>query len=139
MVEFRTASSEEIQYVDNKLEDFNKKIKPLVQEEEFVVFKHVAKVDDKIVGGIFGYSSYYKIGYIETLWVDESFRKCGIGSDLLKLIEADFKNFGCENAHLETFDFQGPEFYIKMGYEEFGKLYYSNANLTEFFLKKDFS
>lgn len=138
MADFRKASSKDIQYIDSKLETYNKCIKPLTQEDEFVVFKHIAEVNNKIVGGIFGYSSYYKIGYIETLWVDEQFRRSGIGSNLLKLIEHDLKNFGCNNVHLETFDFQGPEFYIKKGYEEFGKLYYSNVDLYEYFLKKEF-
>ncbi|WP_440896969.1 GNAT family N-acetyltransferase [Amphibacillus sp. Q70] len=139
MVDFSIASSEEIKYIDNKLDEFNKKKLPLSQEEEYIVFKHVAKVDDQVVGGIFGYSSYYRIGYIETLWVDERYRNKGIGSDLLNLIETDLKNFGCKTIHLETFDFQGPDFYIKMGYEEFGKLFYSNVNLYEIFLKKDFA
>lgn len=139
MVDFSIASSEEIKYVDSKLDEFNRMKKNLTQEEEFIVFKHVAKVDDQVVGGIFGYSSYYKIGYIETLWVDKLYRKRGIGSSLLNLIEVDLKNFGCKTIHLETFDFQGPEFYMAMGYEEFGRLFYSNVNLSEIFLKKDFA
>lgn len=40
---------------------------------------------------------------------------------------------------LATFDFQEPDFYKKQGYEEFGKLYYPNADLTEYYLKKDIS
>ncbi|KYG90766.1 hypothetical protein A0U40_06675 [[Bacillus] sp. KCTC 13219] len=99
-------------------------------------FKHVVEDDGKIIGGVFGYSSYYKIGYIDTLWVDENYRHKGIGTVLLKAIEADLYDFGCKVIRLETFDFQGPAFYKKNGYEEFGSLYYPNANLYEIFLKK---
>lgn len=138
MVNFKTASSDEMEFVDGKLTDYNIKAKPLHQEEEFVAFKHVAEVDGQVIGGILGYSSFYKIGYIETLWVDESHRRSGIGSELLNLIETDLKEFGCKVVHLETFDFQGPEFYRENGYEEFGKLFYPNADLHEYFLKKEF-
>jgi N-acetylglutamate synthase-like GNAT family acetyltransferase len=137
MYKCRKASKEEIRFVFDELDKFNLKTKPLHQSEESVTFKHIVEDDGKIIGGIFGYASYYKIGYIDTLWVDENYRYKGIGTKLLIAIENDLHEFGCEVIHLETFDFQGPEFYKKNGYEQFGSLFYPNANLHEFFLKKE--
>ncbi|WP_342558585.1 GNAT family N-acetyltransferase [Metasolibacillus sp. FSL K6-0083] len=136
MYKCREASNEEVQFIEEELTKYNLRKKPLLQEKEFISFKHVVEDDGKIIGGVFGYSSYYKIGYIDTLWVDENYRHKGIGTVLLKAIEADLYDFGCEVIRLETFDFQGPAFYKKNGYEEFGSLYYPNANLYEIFLKK---
>lgn len=136
MYQCREASREEIQFVEDELAKYNVRKKPLLQDEEFVAFKHVIEDEGKIIGGVFGYASYYKIGYIDTLWVDENYRHKGIGTQLLNVIEADLHGFGCEVIRLETFDFQGPEFYKKNGYEEFGSLYYPNADLYEIFLKK---
>ncbi|MCC5894404.1 MAG: GNAT family N-acetyltransferase [Alkalibacterium sp.] len=84
-------------------------------------------------------SSYYKIGYIDTLWVSKNYRGKGIGAELLSKAESDLRELGCQMTQLATFDFQGPDFYKKQGYVEFGKLYYPNADLTEYYLKKDIS
>lgn len=137
MLNYKIASSDEVKFFEEELEKYNLKQKPLQQEEEFITFKHAAEEDGKIVGGIFAYSSYYKIGYIDTLWVDEGYRKKGIGSNLLSKVESDLCHLGCEVIQLATFDFQGPEFYKAQGYKEFGKLYYPNADLNEFYLSKD--
>ena len=136
MYKYREATSEEVEFIEDQLSEYNLRKKPLLQEKEFISFKHVVEDAGKIIGGVFGYSSYYKIGYIDTLWVDDNYRHKGIGTELLKAIEADLHGFGCEVIRLETFDFQGPEFYKKNGYEEFGSLYYPNADLYEIFLKK---
>lgn len=137
MVKFKTASDEDIKFVEEELEKFNLKKKPLQQEQEFIVFKHAAEEEGKIVGGVLAYSSYYKIGYIDTLWVDEEYRGKGIGLQLLKKVETDLIQLGCQIIQLATFDYQGPAFYKANGYEEFGKLYYPNAELNEYFLKKE--
>lgn len=91
----------------------------------------------EIIGGGVAYSSLYHIGYLDTLWVDESFRHQSIGSNLLDNLEDQLRDYGCELCHLDTFDFQAPEFYKSKGYEVFGELHHKRNNITEFFLKKD--
>lgn len=137
MTNYRTASNEEVNLFEQKLENYNLKQKPLEQAKAFITFQHVAEEAGEIVGGILAYSSYYKIGYIDTLWVDEKARSKGIGSKLLKQAELDLQQVGCRVIQLSTFDFQGPGFYKKQGYEEFGHLYYPNAYLSEHYLKKE--
>mgnify|MGYP004469299239 CR=1 FL=1 len=130
------ATKEQEEFVDDKLTEYNQNSKPLLQERAAEIFSYSAMEGEKVVGGIFGYSSMYKIGYIDTLWVDSNYRRQGIGSQLLKQVEADLTNFGCAVVHLETFDFQGPQFYLANGYHEFARLNYPNANLDEIFLAK---
>ena len=59
---------------------------------------------------------------IDILWVDCVNRKKGIGSKLLAEVEELARGKGAQLIHLDTFDFQAKDFYIKQGYEVFGKL-----------------
>jgi GNAT superfamily N-acetyltransferase len=60
--------------------------------------------------------------FVHWLWVADRYRKQGIGSRLLMGAEADAREKGARGAYLDTFTFQGPEFYPRHGYREFGRL-----------------
>lgn len=68
-----------------------------------------------IVGGVSG-STYLSSLEIEVLWVQEAYRGQQIACHLLKEIEYQAKNAGCQIAHLTTYSFQAPLFYQKQGY-----------------------
>ncbi|HHR6129012.1 TPA: GNAT family N-acetyltransferase [Providencia alcalifaciens] len=53
---------------------------------------------------------------IDYLWVDESMRKNGLGSQLMHVAEEESKKLGCHNALVDTFSFQALPFYEKLGY-----------------------
>lgn len=53
---------------------------------------------------------------VDYLWVDESMRKNGLGSQLMHVAEEESKKLGCHNALVDTFSFQALPFYEKMGY-----------------------
>ncbi|HEQ1857485.1 TPA: GNAT family N-acetyltransferase [Providencia alcalifaciens] len=53
---------------------------------------------------------------IDYLWVDESMRKNGLGSQLMLVAEEESKKLGCHNALVDTFSFQALPFYEKLGY-----------------------
>lgn len=53
---------------------------------------------------------------IDYLWVDESMRKNGLGSQLMCSAEEESKKLGCHNALVDTFSFQALPFYEKLGY-----------------------
>ncbi|HHR6078247.1 TPA: GNAT family N-acetyltransferase [Providencia alcalifaciens] len=53
---------------------------------------------------------------IDYLWVDESMRKNGLGSQLMLVAEEESKKHGCHNALVDTFSFQALPFYEKLGY-----------------------
>jgi GNAT superfamily N-acetyltransferase len=60
--------------------------------------------------------------FINLLWVHAELRRTGIGSSLVAAAERRAIAFGCHSAHVDTFSFQGPEFYPRFGYEVFGTL-----------------
>jgi GNAT superfamily N-acetyltransferase len=74
-----------------------------------------------IVGGLLG-STYWGWLVIETLWVDVRFRGHGLGRLLLNTAEGEAVRRGCHHACLETFSFQAPAFYAKLGCVVFGVL-----------------
>ena len=75
----------------------------------------------KVIGGIVG-GTYWGWMYIDILWVDEAYRKNGIGSKLLAEAENEAVRRGCHHVHVDTMSWQAPEFYKKYGYEVIGVL-----------------
>ncbi len=55
---------------------------------------------------------------IKYLYVDEKLRGTGIGSKIMEAAENEAKNRGCKYAFVDTFSFQAPAFYEKLGYKE---------------------
>ena len=75
----------------------------------------------EIQSGLVGVSAVNWL-FVAYLWVAEAYRRQGIGSRLLAQAEAVAKARGCEFIYLDTFTFQAPEFYRRLGYREFGRL-----------------
>ncbi len=72
---------------------------------------------DHIIAGLIGHT-WGKWLFIKTLWVDEAFRGSGLGSRILAVAEDKAVEKGCKFSFLDTFCFQAPLFYPKMGYKE---------------------
>ena len=77
--------------------------------------------DEEVVGGIIG-ATYWDWFNIDLMWIREDLRGQGYGSRLLAFAEEEAQSRGASKAHLDTFDFQAPDFYKKFGYEVFGVL-----------------
>ncbi|MFR0813159.1 MAG: GNAT family N-acetyltransferase [Enterococcus casseliflavus] len=60
----------------------------------------------------------------------------GYGKQILTALEQQLKAFGCENCQTATFDFQAPDFYQRLGYDEIGRIAHTQNQLTEIFLVK---
>jgi predicted N-acetyltransferase YhbS len=75
----------------------------------------------KIVGGLVG-ETYFGWMFVGLLWVSEKHRGKGCGSSLIQAAEAEARNRGVRNVYLDSFSFQAPTFYAKLGYQEFGRL-----------------
>lgn len=74
------------------------------------------------VGGILAGLGYWNGLEIKILWVEENYRQRGIGTQILKHVEKIAKEKGAEISMLDTFDFQGEEFYLKNGYNPIGEI-----------------
>lgn len=90
----------------------------------------------KIVAGIVARMYCWNVVYVDTLWVDSSYRGKKLGSLLLEEVENDAKSKGAKLIHLDTFDFQAKEFYEKQGYIVFGILENCPEKHYRYYLKK---
>lgn len=77
--------------------------------------------DGQIVGGIIG-EIHWTTLMIDYLWAAEVQRGRGLGSALLRGIEAEGARLGCTSAYVTTFDFQAPAFYQRLGFRIIGQL-----------------
>lgn len=74
------------------------------------------------IAGILAGIGYWNGLEIKILWVEDNYRKTGVGTRLLKHVEIIAKDKGATVSVLDTFDFQAEEFYLKNGYEPIGEI-----------------
>jgi N-acetylglutamate synthase-like GNAT family acetyltransferase len=89
----------------------------------------------EIVGGLAG-ATWMGWLFIDLLWISDKYRGKGHGRMLMKRAEAEALKRGVQNVFLNTFSFQAPGFYKKLGYKEFGKLKNFPAGHTRYWLAK---
>ncbi len=75
----------------------------------------------RIVGGLAA-ETYYGWMFISLLWIDEGYRTSGVGTGLMQRAEAEAAARGVGSVYVDTFSFQAPGFYRKMGYRRFAEL-----------------
>lgn len=91
---------------------------------------------DTILGGLYG-RVIFQWMFIELLSVPEQGRGRGIGSELMAMAEALAREKNCLGMWLDTFDFQAPEFYKRLGYSELGQIAdYPPGHKRHFFQKR---
>ncbi|WP_192561582.1 GNAT family N-acetyltransferase [Pseudomonas gozinkensis] len=92
--------------------------------------------NDAILGGLYGHT-FYRWLFIELLAVPEEGRGQGIGSKLMNMVEEFAREKDCVGIWLDTFDFQAPGFYKKLGYTECGEILdYPLGHKRHFFQKR---
>jgi ribosomal protein S18 acetylase RimI-like enzyme len=74
--------------------------------------------------------------HITDLWLAEAARGNGLGRRLMGLAEDEARADGCRYVYLDSHTFQAPDFYKKLGYEEFGRLKDSPLGHEQVFLWK---
>ena len=123
--------------VIDKLVYYNLSKVPLKQNKEFISINKIIKNEKgEIIAGILSRMYCWNCLFVDTLFVDEIYRGQGLGEKLLKEVEKVARNKGCELIHLDTFDFQAKDFYLKYGYEIFGVLEDCPQGHCRYYLKK---
>ena len=90
----------------------------------------------RMLGGLI-LQSYWKESYVELLWLSEKARRLGFGSRLIKEAERRARRRGSILIHLNTYSFQAPGFYEKLGFRRFGGMAGSPRGASRhFYVKK---
>lgn len=103
----------QVQYLEDRIYEFNSGATGITGGEWLAIF---VKDEGRIVAGICG-STWGGGLEIRQFWVEESRRKEGLGSRLLRAAEREARQRGCEQIILMTFTFQAPRFYARHGFE----------------------
>ena len=90
----------------------------------------------ELVGGLIG-ETHWGWFYINLLFLREDLRSQGYGQRLMDLAEAEARKRGAKHAYLDTFSFQAPDFYEKLGYKVFGELRDFPPGHKRFYMCKD--
>lgn len=119
------------------IREYNTSQVPMTQREAFIPLSRKV-VDDAgyIIAGCIAEMYFWKIAYVDILWVAEAHRHQGLGRQLLTAVEDAARQEGCTLIHLDTFDFQARDFYLKLGYEVFGTLENCPEGHCRYYLKK---
>lgn len=116
IVEIIRSSEEEKEQIHKRLQDYNAQFM-----KEFSDFSCHIEENGTIVAGIVAESVGDTVE-VEFLFVNETCRSRGLGKALLEHVEAAARQQGMRRMLLNTYSFQAPGFYEKMGYQEIIKL-----------------
>jgi len=121
------------QSIDEGLGEFNRSAAPL---EQVSTLYSVAHIGELTLGGILG-RTWGKCAEIQILWVHPDYRHQGLGSRLMQDFESTaIREFNISTFYLETFTFQAPEFYQRLGYEVGFKISGFTPDIEKFLLIK---
>lgn len=135
---FKEATPEENQLLQDAITDFNiSVIKGFPRAESKKIDLIAWTSDGTLIGGINSEWVNWGILFIHLLFINEEFRGNGYGSVLLKEVEHRARVCGCYLSHLDTFDFQGKDFYVANGYSIFGILDDCPKGHKRYYLKKE--
>ena len=91
----------------------------------------------RLIAGLDACMTAFRILYVSTVFVDEACRRQGLGTLLMREAEKRALAMGADTIRLDTFDWQGKEFYEALGYRKVG--FYENEEdgyAEYFFLKR---
>lgn len=106
-------------------------LKPLL-----VAIRHPG--DGVMLGGLWGRTSWDWL-LIELLYVPPDMRGMGWGKRLVEAAEREAVQRHCNAAWVDSYSFQAPGFYERLGYSVFGKLDDYPAGHQRFFLSRQLS
>ena len=126
-------NEEQIVVVENKLSAF---------DENYITYKMNGSIqigiedDGKIVAGLDACITAFKILYVSTVYVDEEYRRKGYGKHLINEMEKRAREMGINTIRLDTFSWQGKEFYEALNYEIVGSYENEIEGYAEYFFLK---
>lgn len=92
--------------------------------------------EGQIVAGLDACMTAFKILYVSTVFVDEKYRRKGYGRALIEEMEKRAKLLGANTIRLDTFSWQGKDFYLALNYEQVGFYRNDEDNYEEYFFLK---
>lgn len=134
--EISVSTDEECELISDEIMHFNARAVSFTQKETPIFKRYVIKNNNEIIAGINAVIYHWGMLFIDEIFVRETYRHQKLGSYLISKVEQEAKELGATLSHLDTFDFQAKDFYLKQGYEIFGTLENCPPNHNRYYLKK---
>lgn len=128
-----TLTEEQVEDIENRLNTF---------DENYINYKMNGCIqigieeDRKLIAGLDACITAFKILYVSTVFVDEGYRRKGYGMQLICEMEKRAVEMGVNTIRLDTFSWQGKEFYETLGYEIVGSYENTVDGYAEYFFLK---
>ena len=90
----------------------------------------------KLIAGLDACITAFKILYVSTVFVDENYRRKGVGEMLIREMEKRALTMGVNTIRLDTFNWQGKDFYEALGYTCVGQYENAEDGYSEYFFLK---
>ena len=111
------------EFLEEKIEEINSIAVPYGEDAEYdYVLLKSTDGEGSIIGGCLVLIDRWKSAELDTLWVEEKYRRQGLGSALIREAERAARDKGVYRMTLGTFDFQARPLYEKHGYTVCGLL-----------------
>ena len=129
-----------IDLTEEQAEDIEERLEAF--DESYITYKMDGEIrigiedDGKLVAGLDACITNFKILYVPTVFVDEEYRRKGLGARLMREMEKRAAAMGVNNIRLDTYDWQGKEFYETLGYECVGHYDNKEDGFSEYFYLK---
>ncbi len=110
---------EDLQFLEDRINQHN------MLQTERRDYRPLALIERDAQGGVIaGLSGFTWAGWLEVklLWVREDLRHQGRGRALLEAAASEARARGCQHVWLDSYTFQAPAFYQRLGYDVFGVL-----------------
>ena len=126
-------NEEQVEDITERLDDF---------DESYITYKMDGEIqigiedNGKLVAGLDACITNFKILYVSTVFVDEDYRRKGLGARLMREMEKRAAAMGVNMIRLDTYDWQGKEFYETLGYECVGSYENKEDGFSEYFYLK---
>ncbi len=90
----------------------------------------------RLIAGLDACVTAFRILYVSSLFVDEDARRKGYGTRLILEMEKRASSMGVDTIRLDTFSWQGKEFYEALGYRIVGHYENPEDGYAEYFFLK---
>lgn len=126
-------NEQQLESIEDKLDTF---------DENYITYKTDGNIrigieeDGRLVAGLDACITAFKILYVSTVFVDEEYRRKGYGKSLIEEMEKRAIQMGVNIIRLDTFSWQGKEFYEALNYEIVGSYENDIDGYAEYFFLK---
>lgn len=117
--EFRAATAQETEYTARQLLEHSRNALGLNVDHK--PFGLMAYDGDRLAGSVIG-KVFFNWIHIDLIWVENEYQRRGLGTKLMKMAAQKALETGIDGIEVWTQNWQAPDFYRKLGYDEFATL-----------------